>query len=52
MQTILVTGASGFIGANLFGKLRAERDDVYACIRREKGWRLVDVPDESVIAVP
>ena len=48
---ILVTGASGFVGANLFRTIRAVRDDVYACIRREKGWRLADVPDDSVIAV-
>lgn len=48
---ILVTGASGFVGANLFRTIRAVRDDVYACIRHEKGWRLADVPDDSVIAV-
>ncbi len=27
------------------------RDDVYAIIRRDKGWRLSDVPDEQTIAV-
>jgi len=48
---VLVTGASGFIGANLFKMLAAVRDDVYAVINREKGWRLVDVHDERVIAV-
>lgn len=48
---ILVTGASGFIGANLYKKLAAFRDDVYAVVNREKGWRLADVNDERVIAV-
>jgi polyisoprenyl-phosphate glycosyltransferase len=47
---ILVTGAAGFIGANLFKMLLKHRDDVYACVRREKGWRLADVDDEHVIA--
>lgn len=48
---VLVTGASGFIGANLFKMLAAVRDDVYAVVNREKGWRLADVHDERVIAV-
>lgn len=48
---ILVTGASGFVGANLFNTLAAVRDDVYAVVRREKGWRLSEVKDERVIAV-
>ena len=47
---ILVTGASGFVGANLFHLLRAERQDVYACTRRERGWRLADVPDTQIVA--
>lgn len=48
---ILVTGASGFVGANLFKMLAAVRPDVYACVRQEKGWRLADVGDESIAAV-
>ena len=48
---VLVTGASGFIGANLFKMLAAVRDDVYAVIHREKGWRLAEVADERIIAV-
>lgn len=48
---ILVTGAAGFIGANLFKMLLKHRDDVYAGVRREKGWRLADVDDERIIAV-
>ena len=48
---VLVTGASGFIGANLFKMLAAVRDDVYAVVRHDKGWRLADAIDERVIAV-
>ncbi|HEX7638256.1 MAG TPA: NAD-dependent epimerase/dehydratase family protein [Burkholderiaceae bacterium] len=47
---ILVTGASGFVGANLFRTLAEVRRDVFAVVRREKGWRLADVHDERVIA--
>ena len=48
---ILVTGASGFVGANLFEKLYAVRDDVHALVHGDKGWRLSDVPDEQTIDV-
>jgi polyisoprenyl-phosphate glycosyltransferase len=48
---ILVLGASGFVGANLFKILAAARDDVYAVVRREKGWRLAEISDEQVIAL-
>ncbi len=48
---ILVTGASGFVGANLFKMLAAVRNDVYAVVQNDKGWRLADVIDERVIAV-
>ena len=47
---ILVTGASGFVGANLFAKISAVRDDVYAVVRREKNWRRAGARDERVIA--
>lgn len=46
---ILVTGASGFVGANLLHTLRKVRDDVYACVKRGKDWRLAEVPDPSVV---
>jgi len=46
---IVVFGASGFIGANLFKRLLAVRDDVYAVCRKEKGWRLDDVDDKKII---
>ncbi len=48
---ILVTGASGFVGANLFHTINAFRNDVFAVVRREKNWRLADIKDEQVIAV-
>src|SRR5438045_4488278 len=48
---ILVTGASGFVGANLFRTLAGIRDDVFAVVRRGKNWRLADVKREQVIAV-
>ncbi len=48
---IVVTGASGFVGANLFKKIKAVRNDVYACVRRDKGWRLADVSDDFIVAV-
>jgi len=46
---ILVAGASGFVGANLFKILAAVRDDVFAVVRSQKGWRLADVHDEKII---
>ena len=48
---ILVTGAPGFIGANLFRKIAAVRDDVYAAVRRGKNWRLADFGDDRMISV-
>jgi nucleoside-diphosphate-sugar epimerase/glycosyltransferase involved in cell wall biosynthesis len=48
---ILVTGASGFVGANLFKMLARERSDVFAVEKRGKSWRLADVKNESVVAV-
>src|SRR5665213_3272012 len=48
---ILVTGASGFVGANLFKMLARERSDVFAVEKRGKSWRLADVNNELVVAV-
>jgi nucleoside-diphosphate-sugar epimerase/glycosyltransferase involved in cell wall biosynthesis len=48
---ILVTGASGFVGANLFRAIAAVRSDVYAAVRRGRNWRLDDVRDEQLVAV-
>jgi nucleoside-diphosphate-sugar epimerase/glycosyltransferase involved in cell wall biosynthesis len=48
---ILVTGASGFVGANLFQTIAAVRSDVYACVRRQKGWRLENVNQDQIVSV-
>ena len=46
---ILVLGASGFIGANLFKMLLSKREDVYGLCRLEKGWRLEGVDSKNII---
>jgi dolichol-phosphate mannosyltransferase len=48
---ILVTAASGFVGATLFKTLAGVRDDVYAVVRRGRNWRLAEVRNEQLIAV-
>jgi dolichol-phosphate mannosyltransferase len=48
---ILVTGGSGFVGANLFKMIAAHRGDVFAVERRVKSWRLADVKDDRVLTV-
>jgi dolichol-phosphate mannosyltransferase len=48
---ILITGASGFIGANLFQAIAAVRNDVFAAVRRGKNWRLANVSDNQLVAV-
>jgi len=48
---ILVLGASGFVGANLFKKIAALRSDVYAVVRKGKTWRLAKIADDQVIQV-
>lgn len=47
---ILVLGASGFIGANLFRMLLAVRHDVYGAASKLPAWRLEDLPEENVVA--
>jgi dolichol-phosphate mannosyltransferase len=46
---ILVLGASGFVGANLFRTLLAARSDVYGTLFHHPAWRLAGLPDENVI---
>jgi len=46
---ILVLGASGFIGANLFKMLLSKRKDVYGLCRLERGWRLNDIQSENIL---
>jgi polyisoprenyl-phosphate glycosyltransferase len=47
---IMITGASGFVGANLFHMIAAHRKDVFAVVQRERNWRLRDVPDAQLLA--
>jgi nucleoside-diphosphate-sugar epimerase/glycosyltransferase involved in cell wall biosynthesis len=48
---VLVLGASGFIGANLFRALRRVRDDVYGTTSRLPAWRLDGLPSDRVHTV-
>jgi nucleoside-diphosphate-sugar epimerase/glycosyltransferase involved in cell wall biosynthesis len=48
---VLVTGASGFVGANLYHMLSRERNDIFAVVRHDKGWRLSNVKNERTVAV-
>lgn len=47
---ILVLGASGFIGANLFRTLFEQRRDVFGTTSHFPAWRLEGLPEENVIA--
>lgn len=46
---ILVLGASGFVGANLFRMILSGRRDVYGTSSRLLPWRLEGVPKENII---
>jgi len=46
---ILVLGASGFIGANLFRMLLKHRSDVYGTTSRLPAWRLEGLSEENVL---
>ena len=46
---ILVLGASGFIGANLFRMLLEVRTDVSGTTSRYPAWRLEGLPQENVV---
>lgn len=48
---IMVIGAGGFIGANLFKQLLHVRKDVYAVVRQYPTWRLHDVPSAQIVEV-
>jgi len=48
---ILVLGASGFVGANLFRSLLARRSDVYGVTSKLPAWRLEGVPRENVLTI-
>src|SRR5271165_31679 len=46
---ILVLGASGFIGANLFHTLLSKREDVYGTASRMPAWRLRNVQRKNTL---
>jgi len=46
---ILVLGASGFIGANLFHRIAKYRNDVFAVVNNKNAWRLADLSEEQII---
>jgi nucleoside-diphosphate-sugar epimerase/glycosyltransferase involved in cell wall biosynthesis len=46
---ILVLGASGFVGANLFRMLIKHRNDVYGTTTHDSPWRLSGMPDGNII---
>ena len=48
---ILVLGAGGFIGANLFRHLIESRDDVFGTTSRSNAWRLQGVNDNAIKTV-
>ncbi|MDQ6915354.1 MAG: NAD-dependent epimerase/dehydratase family protein [Actinomycetota bacterium] len=49
-EATLVTGAAGFIGANLVRRLVADGDDVHALVRPgAAAWRLEGVPDARLL---
>ena len=48
---ILVLGASGFVGANLFRALLTVRQDVYGTTTRKPAWRLEDLPETRSASV-
>ena len=47
---ILVLGASGFIGSNLFRMILQVRKDVYGTASHFPAWRLQGLPEENVVA--
>ena len=46
---ILVLGASGFVGANLFRALLRQRNDVYGTTSPPSAWRLSGLAEASVV---
>lgn len=47
---ILILGGSGFVGASLFKRILAVRDDVFATAQRLPAWRLDGAPREKILA--
>ena len=48
---IVVLGAGGFVGANLFRRLLACRSDVFGVVFRQPNWRLQGLDPLSIVEV-
>lgn len=48
---ILVTGAGGFVGANLLRMLLKHRNDVFGTVQSMPSWRLIDLNPAGVLEV-
>lgn len=48
---IVVLGGAGFVGANLFHKIIAHRQDVFAVVRKLPAWRLEGIVPERILEV-
>jgi len=48
---IVVLGGAGFIGANLFHRILAHRQDVFAVVRKLPAWRLEGIIPERILEV-
>ena len=48
---ILITGASGFVGANLMAMLRRVRSDVHGLEKGARSYRLSGVPPDAIVTV-
>jgi UDP-glucose 4-epimerase len=51
MKRVIVTGAAGFVGANLVRRLLLEDHHVYVLLRKpEEAWRLEDIRDDLCVS--
>jgi dolichol-phosphate mannosyltransferase len=48
---IVVLGAGGFIGANLFRRIHATRTDVFAVVKKLPAWRLDEIDQRHLLEV-
>ena len=46
MKRAFVTGASGFVGANLVRRLLRDGHEVHVLLRNAKPWRLTEIADD------
>src|SRR5438045_1326218 len=52
MQKILLTGGTGFVGANLLRALLARGDEVHLIVRAQSDfWRIADVKEKCAMHV-